>query len=225
MRKLNLIAGDKGSGKSYDLVRELLKQNRRNALIIDVCDDPQFSSFQEIKPKEAIKFLSENNGRVAKVCLRMDDIGCLLKTINKIVDNCEGGILVLDSVEAYPNRDILNKIFEKIKTPNFCDQEIVLVFSYLHRIPKKIIKLADILKLHSRIHETTDFESVFSEFKIIKVANYLLKNKKKDNPYFNCSIVNRLSRIEGDFTKSEYRDACLDYFIEKEGLSPYFSKL
>jgi len=136
-----------------------------------------------------------------------------------ILDNVKNGILVLESIGVYKCEEIYEKIKTFIQNKN-TDTSIICAYQSVATTPVDFINNASLIKLHRQIEGIERYKNHISPFKILKIAFLLVQNKSKDDKYFFCEI-NSATTITGNFSKSDYRNACLDYIIEANGLHRY----
>jgi hypothetical protein len=170
-----------------------------------------------------VDFLKGNEGNISRIIpfengerMTLDQIRIM---IHKILTKVNNGILVLESIGSYASP----KLLEKIRVGNGKQKgivSIVCIFESITSIPNKLLNDAHLVRLHKEIANIDRYEDVIEKFEILKLATLIVKNKTQDNKYFNLS-VNGWRTIEGDFDKSDYRNACVDALIQKEGLHRY----
>jgi hypothetical protein len=227
MSELILIIGIKASGKTVEIKDKLSKITDKNAVVFDY--NEEYEDVDIIQPDEAVSFLNGKEGKVARIIPIVNSekipYAETQKIVLNILDNIENGILVLEDIRRY--NMAFREIYDKIRTLSKNEENnatIICPFGSFLSTPDDFINNAALISLH-RQHDNIDrcrlkFES-FESFKPFKIASLLVQNKIKDNNYFFCEINNSTSVITGDFSKQEYRNACLDYFIQSEGLYKY----
>lgn len=221
MREIILVVGKKASGKSVETKKQISNIKDRNTIFFDIC--LEYEEFEVIHPDKAVDFLMGNEGNIRRIIpfengekMSLDQIQ---KMIEKLLAKVNNGILVLENTRYYASP----KILELIKQGNGDKKghlSVIYQFTSIGTIPNNLLNDANVLRLHKCIDRIDRHKSKIENFEILKIATLIVENKTQDDKYFNCS-VNGWRTIEGDFDKSDYRNACIDSIIEKQGLHRY----
>jgi hypothetical protein len=222
MCELVVVIGAIGSGKSFATKNRLTKVIGKNSLIFDY--NQEYEDLLVIHPEEAISFLNGTKGRVGRIIPLVNDQRMNGEQIQEmlchILDNVTNGILVLESVRAYTiSQDVQNKIEEKILS-NKNNATIISMFHSFASTPKDFINKADLVVIHRQIESLPIYSAKIENNEILVIATLIVANKQKEDKYFFCEVHNQ-KQIIGNFSKDDYRNACLDYMIMDNGLHRY----
>lgn len=223
MNELILIIGAKASGKTVEIKDKLSNITDKNAVVFDYCQE--YEDFDIIQPDEVVSFLNGKDGKVARIIPVVNGEKMTLtesqKVVLNILDNIKDGILVLEDLTIYApsSHEIYEKIITLSENTNN-NASIICSFQSVSSTHGEFINKAALISLHRQITSRIDiYKSKIESFELFKIAFLLVQNKTKDNKYFFCEISAGI--ITGDFSKEDYRSACLDYIIEENGLHRY----
>lgn len=222
MSELILIIGTKASGKTVEIQDKLSKITDKNAVVFDY--NQEYEDFDVIQPDEVVSFLNGKEGKSVRIIPVVNGKKMTYtesqEVVLNILDNIENGILVLEDIRRYTIAS--DEIYKRILSKNAKNGSIIICpFGSVSSTPEGFINNAALISLHRHHDNVYRCRLKIESFKPFKIASLLVQNKIKDNNYFFCEINNSTSIITGDFSKEDYRNACLDYFIESEGLYKY----
>lgn len=223
MREIILVAGQKASGKSVETKKQIVNIKNKNTIVFDISCEESYEEFEVIHPDKVVDFLMGNEGNIGRIIPFENSERMSLeqtqKMVEKLLTTINNGVLVLENIRYYANK----KILEKIRQGNGNkegDISIICIFQSIATIPSDLLNDADVLRLHKNFEKIDRYKSRIENFEILKIAKLIVENKTQDDKYFYC-YVNGFHTIEGDFDKSDYRNACLDNIIQKQGLHRY----
>jgi len=237
MTELILVVGICSVGKTHHLIQELQNQNIYSNVLVYAPNDEQQYIEKAKATQTSIQDIEKNFCKPKTIHpYRRSDVKIHfihaphkakpeehVKNMNKIISKFKHGILVLDNKDYYSHYTNTSRILQSIqpKSENKC---IVLVYQSFGSIPKELILLANRITLY----EVADYKSVAQHIPLIKkdllfLANQILKNTTGKNKHRRHVHIHHWKFLEGNYTKQEYQNACLDLLIENAGLNKYNS--
>lgn len=229
-----ICAGIQGVGKTYlnmhvikDYVKDKFynKVRGRKCLIMDTNGEYTKEQFERndidnFAPKViAVKDIQKWSLSDAIECRRIDAKNLSIKekkdVIQYIIRFFRNGMLVLEDINTY----ILNVTFmEEIVggLVNLRHRGVDLLISYqsLRAVEPRMYGNARWMRLHYQADNVDDIKGKINNLTMYKIAQIIVNNRYfAGDKRFYLYIYNFANKIEGKFTKKEFKDACRKYLL------------
>jgi hypothetical protein len=239
------ITGIQGVGKTYlnmhiikDYVKDKFynKVRGRKCLIMDTNGEYTAEQFERndikgFKPRViAVKDIPEWSQSDVIECRRIDakNLGIQQKTdiIEFIIENFRNGMLVLEDINTY----ILSVTFMKEIVGglvNLRHRAVDLLISYqsLRPVEPRIWQNSRWVRMHYQADNVNDIKGKVTNPTLYKIAQNLVNNRYfAGDKRFYVYIHNFENKVEGQFTKKEFSDACTQYLNNNKRLVKEFAE-
>ena len=238
------ITGLQGVGKTYlnmhiikDYVKDKFynKVKGRKCLIMDTngeYTEEQFSNndIKDFKPKViSVKDIPAWSLSSAIECRRVDakNLGIKQKTdvVEYMIEHFKNGMLVLEDINTY----IINVTYMKEIVGglvNLRHRAVDLLISYqsLRPVEPRIWQNSRWIRMHYQADNVNDIKGKVTNVAMFKIAQNLVNNRYfSGDKRFYVYIHNFESKIEGKFTKVEFKEACNQYLNNNKKIIKEFA--
>jgi len=225
---LMCVTGKKGVGKTYTTLKHIddyTKDNRktgkkgRKVLIYDV--NMEYTMFKAINVKDVHKFTHQKKVEVRRILPinedgKMADLTQMLEILSNIIENFRGGMLILEDINRYLIQSKTTDVIGLLATNRHRDLDIICHFQSLSALDPRMWQNTSFVRFHAQIDDIKRYAQRIPNFEMFKIAQCLVEYKylKLNNKRFYCFIACDENYIAGDFDKSDFQKACIDY-LEK----------
>jgi|GEM_PF-570955 len=223
---LMCVCGKKGVGKTYQTKRSLssyVKGNPktgakpRKVLIYDV--NMEYTDYKTISAKDVARYSRHPKAEIRRVLPVDPDSGKILHIdqmvdmLNMILENFRGGLLLLEDINRYLIQARSTEVIGAIATNRHRDLDIIAHFQSLAPLDPRMWQNTQVVRFHKQIDDVKRYKARIPNYEMFALAQCLVdymvleKNKKR----FYCFVSNEDNFIAGDYTKSDFDAACLEY--------------
>jgi KaiC/GvpD/RAD55 family RecA-like ATPase len=226
------VTGIQGVGKTYlnqhviyDYCRDKLsiKVRARKCLIFDTNGEYTKDQFEkngmsgfDAKVIKMSDIISWSRNPIVE-CRRIDaktlTIAEKREAIEHIMRYFKNGMLVLEDVNTYIlNVTHMEKIVSGLVSLRHRAVDVLISYQSLRPVEPRIWQNSRWVRMHFQADNVNDIKGKVSNPTMFKIAQYIVNNRYFNNDErFYVYIHNFSNKIEGDFTKEEFEQACVNY--------------
>jgi hypothetical protein len=227
-----IATGIQGVGKTYlnmhiikDYVKDKLKSKvkGRKCLIMDTNGEYTGSQFErnnipDFAPKTiSVKDIAQWSLSDAIECRRIDakNLGIQEKkdVIQHIVRFYRNGMLVLEDINTYIlNVTHMEEIIGGLVNLRHRAVDMLISYQSLRPVEPRMYTNARWMRMHYQADNVNDIKGKISNLPMYKIAQIIVNNRYfAGDQRFYLYIYNFANKIEGQFSKKEFKDACRQY--------------
>jgi hypothetical protein len=226
------ITGIQGVGKTYlnmHIIKEYVKDKfynkvkGRKCLIMDTNGEytkEQFSrnDIENVDPKLiAVKDIPAWCRTNITECRRIDakNIGIddKIAIVEYIIANYRNGMLVLEDINTYIlSVTFMKKIVGGIVNLRHRAVDVLISYQSARPVEPRIWQNARWVRMHYQADNVADIKGKLPNAELYKIAQILVNNRYfNGDKRFYVYIHNFANKLEGAFTKTEFKNACMQY--------------
>jgi len=221
--------GIQGVGKTYQnmyIIKDYIKDKfynkvrGRKVLIMDTNGEYTKTQFQKndidsVNPKTiAVKDIRAWSRTTGGECRRIDakNVGLeeKIKIIEYVVENFRNGMVVLEDINTYIlNVTHLKEIVSGLVNLRHRAVDVLISYQSARAVEPRIWQNARWVRMHYQADNVNDIKGKLPNVTMYKIAQILVNNRyfSGDKRFF-VYIFNFANKIEGAFTKDEFKTAC-----------------
>lgn len=238
--------GIQGVGKTYQnmyIIKNYIKDKfynkvkGRKCLIMDTNGEYTQSQFQKndidnVNPKRiAVKDIPAWCRTEGGECRRIDakNIGLeeKVKIIEFVIEHFRNGMLVLEDINTYIlSMTYMKEIVSGLVNLRHRAVDVLISYQSARAVEPRIWQNARWVRMHYQADNVSDIKNKLPNVTMYKIAQILVNNR-----YFNGDkrffvyIFNFANKIEGAFTKEEFKTACSQYLAANKREIKEFSEM
>lgn len=224
--------GIQGVGKTFQnmyIIKDYVKDKfynkvrGRKCLIMDTNGEYTGSQFQKngidnLNPRRiAVKDITDWSRTQGGECRRIDakNIGLeqKIQIIEYVIENFRNGMLVLEDINTYIlNVTHLKEIVSGLVNLRHRAVDVLISYQSARAVEPRIWQNARWVRMHYQADNVNDIKGKLPNVTMYKIAQILVNNRyfSGDKRFF-VYIFNFANKIEGAFTKEEFKTACAQY--------------
>lgn len=218
------VTGQKGVGKTYttkqtidDYVKDNPKTGKkgRKVLIYDI--NMEYTDYKVLDVKDVGKFARQKKVEVRRVLPvwegKTAELDEMVEILHLIVRSYRGGMLILEDINKYLIQAKSPKIIGLLATNRHRDLDIICHFQSLSALDPRMWQNTSFVRFHSQIDDISRYKNRIPNFEMFKIAQCLVDYRylKVKDKRFYCFVACEDNYIAGDFTKRDFRKACMEY--------------
>lgn len=224
--------GIQGVGKTFQnmyIIKDYVKDKfynkvrGRKCLIMDTNGEYTGSQFQKngidnLNPRRiAVKDIKDWSRTQGGECRRIDakNIGLeqKIEIIEYVIENFRNGMVVLEDINTYIlNVTHLKEIVSGLVNLRHRAVDVLISYQSARAVEPRIWQNARWVRMHYQADNVNDIKGKLPNVTMYKIAQILVNNRyfSGDKRFF-VYIFNFANKIEGAFTKEEFKTACAQY--------------
>jgi hypothetical protein len=221
---LMCVTGRKGVGKTYTTenhIKKYVKPNSRGragrkVLIYDV--NMEYREFKTLDLKNIAKFARQTKPEIRRVLPLNDDgsvanITEMVVILNHIVKHFRGGMLVLEDINKYLIQARTAEVIGLLATNRHRDLDIICHYQTLAALDPRMWQNTAFVRFHQQIDSIERYRNRIPNYELFKLAQCLVGYKylREGNKHFFCHVACDDNYITGDFTRRDFKIACIEY--------------
>jgi hypothetical protein len=221
--------GVQGVGKTYQnmyIIKDYIKDKfynkvrGRKCLIMDTNGEYTASQFQRndidnVSPKRiAVKdiptWCKTQGGEVRRIDAKNIGLEEKIKIIEFVIEHFRNGMLVLEDINTYIlNVTHLKEIVSGLVNLRHRAVDVLISYQSARAVEPRIWQNARWVRMHYQADNVSDIKGKLPNLVMYKIAQILVNNRyfSGDKRFF-VYIFNFANKIEGAFTKDEFKTAC-----------------
>jgi len=232
------VVGMKKVGKTYTTTKSIdayTKSNpktgkvARKVLIYDI--NMEYTQYKAIEVKHIKKFTRQSRIEVRRV-LPMNEDGSeanlseMLDILTAIITSFRGGMLILEDINRYMIASKTVDIIGLLATNRHRDLDIICHFQSLSALDPRMWQNTAMVRFHYQMDDIKRYKNRIPNYELFKVAQCLVNYKylKVGDKRFYCYVANDENYITGNFTRSDFKNACIEYLERNPSLINNMSK-
>lgn len=216
--------GKKGVGKTYTTkkaIEDYVRGNKRTGkkprkvLIYDI--NMEYTDYRVIDVKDVPNFTRQKKVEVRRVLPILDgktaDLNQMVEILNSIITGFRGGMLILEDINRYLIQSKTAEVIGLLATNRHRDLDIICHFQSLSALDPRMWQNTAFVRFHMQIDDISRYKNRIPNYEMFKIAQCLVEYKylKVGDKRFFCFVACDENYITGDFTKRDFRIACVEY--------------
>jgi hypothetical protein len=238
--QLGIAVGKRGIGKTFTTLQVIDdyisghggKIKPRRVLIVDVNDE--FENVKALKLEDVALFSRHPKIEARRIRPfhpdgRKMNITEIANTLNTVLDNFQGGLLLVEDINKYLTHNFPRDVIGAICTNRHNDCDIIMHYQAIGKVPTTVWQNANWLRFHQNTESVArhknKFEDKFELFSIVEcLVNFQCEN---GNERFYAWVDIDKMKVRGNFSREMAEKACEDYMIAnyKKVVSPETKRL
>lgn len=232
-----IVTGIQGVGKTYlnmhiikDYVKDKFynKVRGRKCLIMDTNGEytqEQFTrnDIENFAPKTiSVKDIPQWSASDAIECRRIDakNLGIKEKkdVIQYIIKHYRNGMLVLEDINTYIlNVTHMEEIVGGLVNLRHRAVDMLISYQSLRAVEPRMYSNARWMRMHYQADNVNDIKGKIANLPMYKIAQIIVNNRYfAGDKRFYLYIYNFANKLEGKFTKREFKEACKQYLMSNK---------
>jgi hypothetical protein len=217
--------GKKGVGKTWTTTENIdayIKGNSktgkkgRKVLIYDI--NMEYTKYKTIPLELVPKFSRQKKVEVRRVLPMTADgkvagISEMVEILNKLIMSYRGGMLILEDINRYLIQSKTAEVIGLLATNRHRDLDIVCHFQSLSALDPRMWQNTTFVRFHMQIDDIKRYSQRIPNYELFKIAQCLVEYKylRMGDKRFYCYVACDDNYITGNFTKIDFKTACIEY--------------
>jgi hypothetical protein len=232
------VVGMKKVGKTYTTTQSInsyIKTNSktgkvaRKVLIYDI--NMEYTQYKAIDIKHLNKFTHQSKVEVRRVLpINEDgseaDLSQMLEILTVLIKSFRGGMLILEDINRYLIASKTVDVIGLLATNRHRDLDIICHFQSLSALDPRMWQNTSMVRFHYQMDDIKRYKNRIPNYELFKIAQCLVNYKylKVGDKRFYCYVANDENYITGNFTRTDFKNACIEYLERNASIVSNYAK-
>ena len=232
------VVGMKKVGKTFTTTQSIDKYTKPNSktgkkgrkvLIYDI--NMEYTQYKAIDIKHLNKFTHQNKIEVRRILPINEngseaDLSQMLEILNTVIKGFRGGMLILEDINRYLIASKTVDVIGLLATNRHRDLDIICHFQSLSALDPRMWQNTAMIRFHYQMDDIKRYKNRIPNYELFKIAQCLVNYKylKVGDKRFYCYVANDENYITGNFTRTDFKSACIEYLTLNSSLITNFSR-
>ncbi len=233
-RKFGMMTagGVQGVGKTYEnmhIIRDYIKDKLdskvrgRKCLILDTNGEYTEQQFKDngipnfevklIALRDIVEWSRTSTTECRRIDMRSISIADKKRVIEYVITNYRHGMVVLEDINNYIiSMTHMESIVSGLVNLRHRGVDVLISFQSLRPVEPRIWQNSRWVRMHYQADNVDDIKGKLTDPTLFKIAQLIVNNRYfSGDKHFFVIIHNFDKKIEGDFTKAEFEEACAQF--------------